>query len=154
MPQLLPQLQNRIGQVLHLLETPSFQVMSSVDRRDLQDRAVALSQRLASAESEPLTIGLLGGTGVGKSTLLNAFAGSTISDASHRRPWTDHILIYKHEEAKGLPPEKLDRIPWQEVTHQNTSIGEILLCDLPKHRSLFVLCMPTVLPQALHDHLH
>ena len=136
MPQLLPQLQNRLEQVLLLIEDPSFQTLSSVDEKDLRDQAMALSQRLASTESEPLTIGLLGGTGVGKSTILNALAGSEISDASHRRPWTNHVLIYKHEEAKGLAADRLDRIPWQEHTHNNSSIGKILLCDLPDFDSI------------------
>ena len=135
-PQLISQLRDQIDQVLHLMEDPSFQALTPLDRNTLRDHALKLSQKLVRAENEALTIGLLGGTGVGKSTILNAIAGSKISDASHRRPWTDHVLIYRHEAAQGLPPEQLNRIPWQEHIHSNPSIGEMLLCDLPDFDSI------------------
>jgi GTP-binding protein EngB required for normal cell division len=136
MTQLVPNLQAQLDKVLRLVEGPSLLALSPREGRDLREQALALSQKLVSAESEPLTIGLLGGTGVGKSTILNALAGSEISAASHRRPWTDHVLIYRHEEARGLPPERLNGIPWQEFTHNNASIGKILLCDLPDFDSI------------------
>ena len=44
-----------------------------------------------------LVIGLVGGTGVGKSTLINALAGDAISTSSDRRPTTDRVIVYRHE---------------------------------------------------------
>jgi len=136
MSQLLSQLQSQLAHVLHLVEDPFLLALTAQEGETFLEQAITLSHRLERAESEPLTIGLLGGTGVGKSTILNALADSDISTSSHRRPWTDHVLIYRHEEAKGLPPERLNHIPWQEFTHRNASIGKILLCDLPDFDSI------------------
>jgi len=136
MTQLVGHLHTRLEQVLHLLQDPSMLALSPQEGTALREQAVHLSQKLAKAESEPLTIGLLGGTGVGKSTLLNALAGSEISAASHRRPWTDHILVYRHKEAKGLPSDQLTDIPWKEFVHQDASIGKILVCDMPDFDSI------------------
>lgn len=136
MTQLVAQLQTRLEQALHLLEDVCPPTLSPQDRAALKDQAVRLSEKLAKAQQEPLTIGLLGGTGVGKSTILNALAGTEISTASHRRPWTDHVLIYRHKEAKGLPPDQLKGIPWKEFVHQDASIGKILICDMPDFDSV------------------
>ena len=53
----------------------------------------------------PLRILLAGGTGVGKSTLLNAFAGAGIARSSQVRPTTTFFTIYIHQD---------DREPWLE----------------------------------------
>jgi predicted GTPase len=39
-------------------------------------------------------VALVGGTGVGKSSLLNALAGEEITAASPRRPTTDHAVAW------------------------------------------------------------
>ncbi|MFN8532777.1 MAG: GTPase [Dehalococcoidia bacterium] len=44
-----------------------------------------------------LTVLLLGATGVGKSQLINALAGSPIAEAGHRRPTTRYPLVYAHQ---------------------------------------------------------
>jgi GTPase Era involved in 16S rRNA processing len=136
MTRLVSQLQTRLEQILHLLENGAPPALSLQDTTAIRDQAIGLSEKLARAESEPLAIGLLGGTGVGKSTVMNALAGSEISTAGHRRPWTDHILVYRHEEARGLPPDQLNGIPWKEFTHQDASIGKILICDMPDFDSI------------------
>jgi hypothetical protein len=52
-----------------------------------------------------LMIVLMGGTGVGKSTLLNALAGGTVAQASFARPTTRDPVVYYHESIK---PDRLD----------------------------------------------
>jgi energy-coupling factor transporter ATP-binding protein EcfA2 len=54
-----------------------------------------------------LIIVLMGGTGVGKSTLLNALAGGAIAQASFTRPTTRDPVVYYYESVKPdrLPPE-------------------------------------------------
>lgn len=129
-------LQNRLGTFVNLLHERSFFSLSDEDKNTLLAKAHSLSKRLDSAQDVPLTVGLLGGTGVGKSTLMNALAGSQIASTSYRRPHTDQILIYRHEDAQGIPQKYLQVVPWREVTHRSDTIQHILLCDLPDFDSL------------------
>jgi hypothetical protein len=52
-----------------------------------------------------LVVMLMGGTGVGKSTLLNALAGAPIAQAAVTRPTTRDPVVYFHE---SIRPERLD----------------------------------------------
>ncbi len=129
-------LQRELDQFLDLLSQPALLSFTAEERESLRTKANTLSQKLTSIESSFLTIGLLGGTGVGKSTLMNALAGSKIASTSHRRPHTDQVLIYRHGEANGLAALSLKDVPWREMTHDAKSIKQILLCDLPDFDSL------------------
>jgi GTP-binding protein EngB required for normal cell division len=129
-------LQHELGQVLDLLDRPLFFSLTAEDRESLRMEAQKLIQKLSDIEGRFLTVGLLGGTGVGKSTLMNALAGSEIASTSHRRPHTDKILVYRHLTASPLPALTLADIPWHEVTHRVDTIQQILLCDLPDFDSL------------------
>jgi len=127
---------SELDQVLRLLDEPSFFSFTAKQRLSLQGKANELSQKLTSIEGSFLTIGLLGGTGVGKSTLMNALSGSEIASTSHRRPHTDKVLIYRHVAANHLPPLSLENVPCHEITHEASAIKQILLCDLPDFDSL------------------
>ncbi len=129
-------LQDKLDNIVDLLNRGSFYSLTDEQRSTLRDEAEKLTQRLSSTEDNSLTVGLLGGTGVGKSTLMNALAGSEIASTSYRRPHTDQILIYRHEQAKGLPEASLNDIPWKEITHHSDAIQHMLLCDLPDFDSL------------------
>ena len=129
-------LQEEIDQTIHLLDLSLLFSFTREERDDLRGKATDLSKKLASVEGGFLTVGLLGGTGVGKSTLMNALAGSEIASTSHRRPHTDDILIYRYVEATAVPNLTLAEIPWREITHQEKAIRQILLCDLPDFDSL------------------
>ncbi|MCA9320305.1 MAG: GTPase domain-containing protein [Planctomycetes bacterium] len=81
-----------------------------------------------------LTIGVVGGTGVGKSTLINALAGQPVSRSSARRPTTDRVVPYVHSDQAHL----LDRVPWLEGRlsterglHDVAAIRSLLILDLP-----------------------
>jgi GTP-binding protein EngB required for normal cell division len=63
-----------------------------------------------------LVIMLMGGTGVGKSSLLNALAGGAIAKASFARPTTRDPVVYYHESVK---PERFPQ--------------ELRLCHLASH---------------------
>jgi energy-coupling factor transporter ATP-binding protein EcfA2 len=52
-----------------------------------------------------LVIMLMGGTGVGKSTLMNALAGAAVAQASFTRPTTRDPVVYFHNTVK---PDRLD----------------------------------------------
>jgi len=102
----------------------------------LREEAEKLSHKLRSMQESFLTIGLLGGTGVGKSTLMNALAGAEIASASHRRPHTERVLIYSHEETEFLPSLPGMDLPWARIAHRSDAIRQVLLCDLPDFDSL------------------
>ncbi len=114
-------LQDTIKRINGLLEQDSFFSLTSEDLHSLKPKIADISDRLRSIEGIYLTVGILGGTGVGKSTLMNALAGAEIAASSHRRPHTDQALLYRHADAS---------------VHHVGAIKSILLCDLPDFDSL------------------
>ncbi len=126
-----------IEQILQFLHQGFFLTLSEKDKQDLIEACKNLLLRLDDIDNELLIIGLLGGTGVGKSTLMNALAKEKIASTSHRRPHTEKVLIYRHVSAQ-LPSVLIQKttVPWHEITHQAKSIQKILLCDLPDFDSL------------------
>jgi 50S ribosome-binding GTPase len=82
--------------------------------------------------SDVYVLALVGGTGVGKSSLLNALAGSAVSPASVRRPTTSEPIAWvprtAHDELAGL-------LAWLEVgdvrEHDQSTLGSVAVLDLP-----------------------
>ncbi|MHB8765498.1 MAG: GTPase, partial [Deferrisomatales bacterium] len=99
---------------------------------ELAARLARLEHCLAELSARRVTVGLLGGTGVGKSTLLNAIAGEPISRAGDRRPTTDRAVPYRHREVPlpgWLPAEVLcDPLP---PPHGAARLRGVVLLDLP-----------------------
>lgn len=132
----IEQHQVRLEQTLDLLRKGGLFSLSSKKRQAMETNARKLMGKLRAMEARHLTIGLIGGTGVGKSTLMNALAGKPIASTSHRRPHTDRVLIYRHREADApMIPGSMD-VPLREILHRGDSIRRILLCDLPDFDSL------------------
>lgn len=73
---------------------------------------------------------LMGGTGVGKSTLLNALAGGAIAQASFARPTTREAVVYYHESVK---PDRLDPALRQchLAPHNRPELRDKILIDTP-----------------------
>ena len=118
------------------LEQDTFFSLKSDARQQLIAEGKALLNRIDNIEIGFLSVGLIGGTGVGKSTLMNALAGKEIAATSDRRPHTDHILIYKHEGVHPHPMTTLNGIPWKTIAHDSDDIRGIVLCDLPDFDSI------------------
>ena len=101
------------------------------------------------AEEKPLLIAvLMGGTGVGKSSLLNALAGGSVAVASLTRPTTRDPVVYHHREvaADRLPPE-LRRC--RLVPHDRPELIQKILVDTPdldsnepEHKDKLKLVLP------------
>jgi GTP-binding protein EngB required for normal cell division len=136
MNQSLEALRLQLDSFRKLLREATFLSLTHAERSALEQEADLLSMKLTSVEASFLTVGLLGGTGVGKSTTMNALAGSEIASASHRRPHTDRILIYRHAKSHPSLNDALGALPWNEITHEADPIRHILLCDLPDFDSL------------------
>ena len=82
--------------------------------------------------SDTYVLALVGGTGVGKSSLLNALAGASVSTASARRPTTDVPVAWiPAEERKELDP----LLAWLDVRevreHDHASLRSVAILDLP-----------------------
>ena len=130
------ELQTDLQRVQALLHHGTFLSLSGEEKERLLDDSLKLVRKLEAVAESSLVVGLLGGTGVGKSTLMNALAGTSIAAISHRRPYTDQVLIYHHA---AMPlPDALTRSsqPWREITHEADAVRHILLCDLPDFDSL------------------
>jgi len=129
-------LRRNLNGVREVLSRGALLSFAPEERDALLTDARRLEERLETIEGSFLTVGLLGGTGVGKSSLMNALAGSVIASTSHRRPHTERVLIYRH--AAVEPPEALitSPVPKQEILHEAEAVRHIVLCDLPDFDSL------------------
>jgi GTP-binding protein EngB required for normal cell division len=82
--------------------------------------------------SDTYVLALVGGTGVGKSSLLNALAGEPVSAASARRPTTDTAVAWVPHESM---PDLESLLGWLAVSevheHGDGAIGGVAILDLP-----------------------
>ena len=76
--------------------------LSTLQRATLEGLAGDLARQGEALQLEQplLVITLMGGTGVGKSTLLNALAGGSIAQASFQRPTTRDLV---HRDSVATP---------------------------------------------------
>jgi len=80
----------------------------------------------------PLVVAFFGGTGVGKSSLLNRLAGATIARVGVERPTSHEVTVYVHEavELAALP----DHFPVRQVRiarHADAARRDVLWIDMP-----------------------
>jgi len=79
-------------------------------------------------------VGLIGGKDVGKSSLVNALVGQSITDISGFGAGTDVVFAYAHESQRAALQRLLDaQVPGQYriVEHHNDELARQVLLDLP-----------------------
>jgi GTP-binding protein EngB required for normal cell division len=101
--------------------------------------AHASGVRRVGFPGDAYVLALVGGTGVGKSSLLNALAGGVISQASARRPTTSEPIAWiPSSEREALEP----LLEWLDVRetreHEPTGLGPVAILDLPDMDSVAV----------------
>ena len=118
-----------------------------VTKRDGAIRQLDDARVRVAALDRPLRAALLGGTGVGKSSLINAIAGRAISEVSRRRPTTTAPVAWVHEafaaEAEAFAPGMKAEL------HAEEALRHLVLVDVPdfdsrmaEHRALVDQLLP------------
>lgn len=129
-------LEKRLQEILNLIQELPEWVCSHEEKENFRKRARSLESKIEELASSVLTIGLLGGTGVGKSTIINALAGEVISLASHRRPYTEEIILHAHEEIVIPSWILTSDVPSIVHRHASEKARNIIICDMPDFDSI------------------
>ncbi len=82
--------------------------------------------------SRPLVVGLFGGTGVGKSSLLNRLAGEAIAAVGVQRPTSREVTLYLHEShALASLPAEFPVQATRVAHHKDSAKQDVVWIDMP-----------------------
>ena len=112
------------------LKRPDVLLLSDEQRLKLLDSWQEVTRQEENLE-DAILIGLVGGTGVGKSTFINALAGQEVSRSSDRRPTTDRVIVYRHVSTEMPGDVPTNDFAQPEVLHDNDQMEKVVLFDFP-----------------------
>ena len=98
--------------------------------RALMERLLERAQTLRVRLDTPLVLATLGGTGTGKSALVNALVGATVSNSGRQRPTTRKpVLICRADitpEMLGIDPRSVET-----VVNSTPTLRDLVIIDCP-----------------------
>ncbi|MEN8233577.1 MAG: GTPase [Actinomycetota bacterium] len=137
--------------VLDLLDLAVAQAdgLATEERREQAAKLAVAARRRRAFFTDSIIIALVGGTGSGKSSLLNAFAGEPVTSTSALRPHTDEPLAWVSAEDQPISSLLSDQGIDEIVEHDGHS--SLAIVDLPdldsindQHRATVERILPLV----------
>jgi hypothetical protein len=125
------------------LDKDTVQVLNETDT----DAPTALFKQTA----RPLIVAFMGGTGVGKSALLNRLAGKAIAKSGVERPTSREVTLFHHQNL--ALPALAERLPLAKINlaqHDDDSKKNIVWIDMPDFDSTELINKQQVLSWLPH----
>jgi hypothetical protein len=128
----LAQLREQVGAWITRAQGMAWLGESELQKLQQMERHSPADLFTRAQPARPLVVAFFGGTGVGKSSLLNRLAGQTIARVGVERPTSHEVTVYVHEavELATLP----EHFPVQQVhiaRHADAARRDVLWIDMP-----------------------
>ena len=116
---------------LSRVRAPRARTLNDPDQAAIDQAADRVAAQLLGGADAVLTIALAGCSGVGKSTLINALAGSAIAETHEKRPCTMRARAYHYRDVPsgGLPADLASALAF--ATHGRAELRSKVIVDTP-----------------------